>query len=233
MCPPFWSLGRSPSLRRHYPARPARPKALPPTGLRRLLPVGMTALIAGPLSFAISQKNLIAGLSASTRLQVFLGEALTFRRGEGGFAVASAWLVLWENGRWRPQPSWTDRLGRLLGLFWVLTISCAWPVARCSKDGPFQGVYHVFMPRPCFCSVATHTPSSGNSGIVRRPRDTTVVNATTSIRGLFWRSHRHDLRKCPHGFGTSYDDDLILRFLMLAESAMGQDCGRQQIDCPR
>ena len=92
--------------------------------------VGMTALIAGPLSFAISQKNLIAGLSASTRLQVFLGEALTFRRGEGGFAVASAWLVLWENGRWRPQPSWTDRLGRLLGLFWVLTIPCAWPVAR-------------------------------------------------------------------------------------------------------
>ena len=92
--------------------------------------VGMTALITGPLSFAISEKIFIAGLSASMRLQIYLGEALTFRRGEGGFAVASAWLVLWANGRWRPQPSWADRLGRLLGLFWVLTIPFAWPVAR-------------------------------------------------------------------------------------------------------
>jgi hypothetical protein len=92
--------------------------------------VGMTALITGPLSFAISQKIFIAGLPASMRLQIYLGEALTFRRGEGGFAVASAWLVLWANGRWRSQQSWADRLGRLLGLFWVLTIPFAWPVAR-------------------------------------------------------------------------------------------------------
>ncbi len=92
--------------------------------------VAMTVLITGPLAFAISQHNFIAGLPTSTRLQIYLGEALTFRRGEGGFAVASAWLVLWANGRWRSQPSWADRLGRLLGLFWVLTIPFAWPVTH-------------------------------------------------------------------------------------------------------
>ena len=111
------------------PCPPARRLVRQP-GFVACCAVVMTALITGPLSFAISQQIFTAGLPASIRFQIYLREALTFRRGEGGFAVASAWLVLWANGRWRPQPSWADRLGRLLGLFWVLTIPFAWPVAR-------------------------------------------------------------------------------------------------------
>jgi hypothetical protein len=36
-----------------------------------------------------------------------------------GIAVIVAWSVLWANRRWRPEPSWIDRTGRLLGVYWV------------------------------------------------------------------------------------------------------------------
>jgi hypothetical protein len=37
-----------------------------------------------------------------------------------GIAVIVAWAVLWANGRWRPERSWIDRLGRLLGIYWIV-----------------------------------------------------------------------------------------------------------------
>jgi hypothetical protein len=38
----------------------------------------------------------------------------------GPFAVAAAWLALALAGRWSPEASWIDRLGRALGLAWVI-----------------------------------------------------------------------------------------------------------------
>ncbi len=38
---------------------------------------------------------------------------------QGGWAVAVAWLMLALLGRWIPEPSWVDRLGRALGIFWI------------------------------------------------------------------------------------------------------------------
>jgi hypothetical protein len=37
-----------------------------------------------------------------------------------GLAVAVAWTVLAVSGRWRPERSWIDRLGRGLGAIWIL-----------------------------------------------------------------------------------------------------------------
>jgi hypothetical protein len=37
-----------------------------------------------------------------------------------GAAVIVAWLVLVANGRWRPGPDWIDRVGRILGVYWIL-----------------------------------------------------------------------------------------------------------------
>ena len=37
-----------------------------------------------------------------------------------GYAVVAAWLVLALGGRWRPERGWIDRLGRLLGIGWVV-----------------------------------------------------------------------------------------------------------------
>jgi hypothetical protein len=35
------------------------------------------------------------------------------------FCVAGAWLTLALARRWRPAPTWPDRLGRLVGVLWV------------------------------------------------------------------------------------------------------------------
>lgn len=39
-----------------------------------------------------------------------------------GLAVAAGWVVSWLAGRWRPEPSWTDRMGRALGVYWVAMV---------------------------------------------------------------------------------------------------------------
>jgi hypothetical protein len=37
-----------------------------------------------------------------------------------GLAVLVSWLTLIAGRRWRPEPSWVDRLGRALGISWIL-----------------------------------------------------------------------------------------------------------------
>jgi hypothetical protein len=36
-----------------------------------------------------------------------------------GSGVAVTWLLLWLGGGWRAESTWIDRLGRLLGVFWI------------------------------------------------------------------------------------------------------------------
>jgi hypothetical protein len=36
-----------------------------------------------------------------------------------GAAVLGAWSAMAAGGRWRGQPSWIDRTGRVLGMFWI------------------------------------------------------------------------------------------------------------------
>jgi hypothetical protein len=36
-----------------------------------------------------------------------------------GFAVLGGWAVLVLSGRWRPEPSWIDRAGRIIGATWI------------------------------------------------------------------------------------------------------------------
>jgi hypothetical protein len=46
-----------------------------------------------------------------------------------GPAVAAVWLFLALSGRWRPERSWIDRLGRLLGATWiVISLLAIYPV---------------------------------------------------------------------------------------------------------
>jgi hypothetical protein len=39
-----------------------------------------------------------------------------------GLAVMVAWIVMKAQGQWRPEASWIDRVGRLLGCGWILMI---------------------------------------------------------------------------------------------------------------
>jgi hypothetical protein len=41
-------------------------------------------------------------------------------RRDGVIAILAAWLALAVVGRWRPETSWDDRLGRIVGLVWVV-----------------------------------------------------------------------------------------------------------------
>jgi hypothetical protein len=43
-----------------------------------------------------------------------------------GETVGVLWLVLIVSGRWHAEPGWIDRLGRILGLFWVLIAPIWW-----------------------------------------------------------------------------------------------------------
>ena len=44
-------------------------------------------------------------------------------------AVAAAWVLLLFDDRWKPEPSWIDRAGRCLGVYWLL-FGLAVPFAR-------------------------------------------------------------------------------------------------------
>lgn len=37
-------------------------------------------------------------------------------------AVLGAWLALLISRKWRSEPSWVDRMGRVLGLYWIVSL---------------------------------------------------------------------------------------------------------------
>jgi hypothetical protein len=39
-----------------------------------------------------------------------------------GLVVLASWTILWLGGRWRPEPTWVDRAGRVLGIVWIAMI---------------------------------------------------------------------------------------------------------------
>jgi hypothetical protein len=112
--PPFWRIARQP---------------------------GTAACLAALLGLAWGA----ASLSGSMLLdQIMLGHLNSAARGSWGWpwkflveevfayiglAVASAWTCLALTGCWRPVPDWVDRLGRAVGVSW-LVIGLAWAFRR-------------------------------------------------------------------------------------------------------
>ena len=47
--------------------------------------------------------------------------------GSVGLAVVLVWITLWLSGGWRSEPSWIDRSGRFLGLFWIVAYAIEFP----------------------------------------------------------------------------------------------------------
>jgi hypothetical protein len=42
--------------------------------------------------------------------------------GDVGVAVLGGWAVLVLSGRWRPEPSWLDRAGRIIAVTWIAVV---------------------------------------------------------------------------------------------------------------
>jgi hypothetical protein len=57
-------------------------------------------------------------INAST---VFVGYAQ-----QVSFAVVGGWVTLALSGRWRSEPGWIDRIGRILGVIWIGITALSW-----------------------------------------------------------------------------------------------------------
>jgi hypothetical protein len=62
-----------------------------------------------------------------------------------GAAVAGSWLTLRLSGGWRPEPSWLDRTGRILGYIWVMLL-----IVNCLVGPWFYLSNHFRVPPPAF-----------------------------------------------------------------------------------
>jgi hypothetical protein len=95
---------------------------------------GMAACTSATLALTISAVYRIAEIVVTA---VSLGEPLSFgdrgpwawicleliQKPSGvGIAIAAVWFWLILGKRWRPQPTWIDRLGRGLGAYWLMMI---------------------------------------------------------------------------------------------------------------
>jgi hypothetical protein len=94
-----------------------RPGVVPSVVVAGLLLAGLVRTIARSLSpdipFWMSWRMRLG------RPLTTLGSLLQGADSGTGFATAAAWLVLLAGGWWRPEPSWVDRAGRLLGCYWI------------------------------------------------------------------------------------------------------------------
>jgi hypothetical protein len=72
--------------------------------------LGFMAMVTGVALLGIG-RNILGGFP-----EMLLLLALFFF----GVAVLASWVTLVAGRRWRPEPSWVDRLGRALGIFWIL-----------------------------------------------------------------------------------------------------------------
>lgn len=64
-------------------------------------------------------KGLGNGISSLSDVAGYTSVVVASFGTPAGFAVAATWAVLAASGRWRPEKSWIDRLGRALGLTWI------------------------------------------------------------------------------------------------------------------
>ncbi len=82
-------------------------------GIAVTLAIGFMGLVVGILS--ISMSWLIGGLD-----QVVMIQGVLMLPASLGLAVLVTWTTLLLGRRWRAEPSWIDRLGRIIGVAWVL-----------------------------------------------------------------------------------------------------------------
>jgi hypothetical protein len=71
-------------------------------------------------------------LQSDQILRLFFREAMYRFPHQAVFAVAAAWATLALVGRWEPERSWVDRLGRFFGLYWLTYPVLDWVMANMS-----------------------------------------------------------------------------------------------------
>jgi hypothetical protein len=83
---------------------------------------GITAMWAAGLGIALSAAQIVIAVS-TTRMGIFSYEFVIAAHSctsYPGLAILGAWALLVLARRWRSEESWVDRMGRVLGFFWIL-----------------------------------------------------------------------------------------------------------------
>lgn len=98
----------------------------PHPGWRRLgRQPGFIACAVATAAMAIEAAWIGALLAIGSRFihvsTIFVGYAQ-----EVSFAVAGGWIALAISGRWRTEPGWIDRMGRIIGIVWILVTVVEW-----------------------------------------------------------------------------------------------------------
>ena len=99
-----------------------------PQRRRLVFQPGFVAAVAALSVLAIESILLVGsakidgrfGWASSERVADFVANGIVLLAHHVGWAVAVAWLTLIIIGRWRPERSWVDRWGRVLGCAWII-----------------------------------------------------------------------------------------------------------------
>ncbi len=113
-----WTVALIP-LRMKRP-RPPRRRLVRQPGLVATVAASITLATSGLVAAAVgAMGNRAPGGNSFFWLNDRPTSYLVLVPGLAGAAVLGSWLTLIVGGRWRAEPSWPDRLGRLLGLYWI------------------------------------------------------------------------------------------------------------------
>ena len=90
-------------------------------GFTACVAASIAICIGGGLNYATTTATFVPGFE--TRGYAWV--ALFPIGSEPGIAIAACWVLLALGRRWHPERSWIDRLGRLLGFYWLAMIVIA------------------------------------------------------------------------------------------------------------
>lgn len=133
--PAAWSAGLL--LIRLIGPRPALRRLTVQPGAVALLAVGLAlasrlaglAVLTARVWLAGPSPGIQGSLWSIPRLSLAIVDSVHVSSGWArslSVAVLVAWSLLALGGRWRPEPSWIDRAGRLLGAYWVAVVPISW-----------------------------------------------------------------------------------------------------------
>lgn len=99
--------------------RPDRFQHLRRPGVMACVQVGLVVVVTVGLELV---RYGVGDGSTPAKFDDFVRECTLYVSGLSGLAVASCWITMMLIGVWRPEASWADRLGRLLGMAWIATL---------------------------------------------------------------------------------------------------------------
>ena len=101
--------------------RPSLRRLTRQPGFAASLAASLAICIGGALSYATTKATFTPGHEA----QGYVWVAFLPHGSEPGIAVAACWGLLVAGGRWRFERTWIDRVGCLLGIYWLVMIGIA------------------------------------------------------------------------------------------------------------